>query len=372
MAVIDNHTGVPHFWFEQTGPDGERLDVLIIRATFDFAANGARISLATQQRPVAFGDQFEGDASSDPLRAVLQDDGDLLPFKPGTDILISGHAHAPNGRPQLAWLASVEVGQVKKVLRLHGPRQFRKRFFGWRLDPTEPTTSIPLDYRLAYGGCIDIPDSLSDDGKPDAIKYPGNPAGCGWLPDRAAYKRLSRPARRHVARWISELRVLRAPQIESVTDPVRHPHHNVATQGFGPLPRWWAPRLAYQGTCDDQWLRTRYPLLPGDFDSRFFQTAPPDLIAAPHLTGDESVTLAGLLAEPCEMRLPGWRILAVSTIDSTPQALLAFQYLTQFDLISMLARFRLSGVRTSNAMTRYPKSRSPPQRWQLTAITHRQ
>jgi hypothetical protein len=313
MAAVDNRSGAPHFWFEQAGPQGERIDVLIVRATFDFSANGELMSFAKQQHPVVFGDKFAGPANSDPLRAVLQEDGDLLPYKPGTDILVTGHAEAPDGRAQPDWLASICVGQVRKDLRVHGPRQFRKGLFGWRLDPTEPAGRIPLDYRLAFGGCIDVPANLTADGQPDAIKHPGNPAGRGWLPDATACKQLSRPARQHIAKLIKGLKLIPAPQIEAAAEPIRRPYQNSAAQGVSAIARWWEPRLAYQGTYNDHWRKVRYPLLPEDFDSRYYQSAHPDLIAIPHLRGDEIVTLTGLLPQRRDMRLPGWRLIVVVT-----------------------------------------------------------
>lgn len=313
MVTIENHTGAPHFWFEQTGPEGERLDVLIVRATFDFAADGQLMTLAREQRPVVLGDTFSGPVATDPLRAVVKEDGDLLPYKPGTDILVTGHANAPDGRAQTDWVAGIRVGKVQKVLRLHGPRQFRKQLFGWRLGPTKPTTCVALDYRLAFGGCIDIPAALTADGEPDSVKHAGNPAGCGWLPKPSAYSKLDKRARKHVAKWVGSQGVICAPQIENPLEPVRRPNRSAAAEGLGPIARWWSPRLAYQGTYDNEWRNDRYPQVPRDFDSRFYQSAHPDLVAIPHLRGDESVTLSGLLPQKRDMLLPGWRLIAVVT-----------------------------------------------------------
>ncbi len=313
MANIENHTGVPHFWFEQTGPDGERLDVLVVRATFDFAASGEMMTLASEQQPVALGDTYSGPVETDPHRAVIEEDGDLLPYKPGTDILVTGHATAPEGRAHTNWVAGIRVGKVQKILRLHGPRKFWKRFFGWRLGPTEPTTYVALDYRLAFGGCIDIPSVLTSDGEQDSVKHSGNPAGCGWLPKPAAYSKLDKTARKHVAKWVRDQKVIPAPQIEDALEPIVDPYQAAGTDSLGPTARWWAPRLALQGTYDKKWRNDRYPLVPEDFDSRFYQSAHRDLVAVPHLTGDESVTLSGLLPQKRDMRLPGWRLIAVVT-----------------------------------------------------------
>ena len=313
MAAIENRTGVPHFWFEQTGADGERLDVLVVRGTFAFGVNGESMTLADDQQPIAFGDIYSGPADTDPLRAIVAEDGDLLPYKAGTDVLIAGHALAPSGVAKSSWQASVSIGPVNKTLRLHGPRQFYKRFFGWRLGPGEPVARVPLDYRLAYGGCIDVPAALTADGSADSIKHPGNPAGCGWLPRPHAYRHLPKSARKHVDEWIKAQTVLPAPQIEAPAAPVRHPHQKLATQGFSAIARWWEPRLSRQGTYDDQWRMTRYPTLPKDFDSRYYQSAAADLVCSPHLIGNELVLLTGLLSDNREMRLPGWRVISVVT-----------------------------------------------------------
>lgn len=311
MAEIDNKTGAPHFWFEQTGPEGERLDVLVVRATFDFAINGELMTLASSQQPISFGDSFSGPVGTDPMRAVIKEDGDLLPYKPGTDILITGNAHAPGGKAQPTWLASISVGPVTKTLRLHGPRQFCKGFFGWRLGDSAPVARVRLDYRLAYGGCIDIPAEAAADGSTDFFSFSGNPAGCGWLPKKGAYKHLPKLARKHLQKWVNAQAVLQAPQFEAATAPIRSPYQDITPQGFSAIARWWQPRLAYQGSCDEQWRASRYPLLPKNFSSRYFQSAPADLVCTPHLSGDELVAFVGLLSEKHAMRLPGWRLLAV-------------------------------------------------------------
>lgn len=316
MAHIENRTGAPHFWFEQSGPEGEPLDVLVVRGTFDFANHAEPMQFSREQQPIALGDTFAGPVATDPLRAVLAGDGDLLPYKPGTDVVILGAARAPNGIPHATWEASIRIGSLYKHLRLHGPRQFKKTLFGWRMGKAQPVTRVPIDYRLAYGGCIDIPAELTDDKSQDYVKHDGNPAGRGWLPAPESYGRLSKEARDYVARQVKAITTMDAPQIESASDPVRDPFQNASAHGFGPVARWCAPRVTHQGTYDVAWKSERYPLLPEDFDTRYYQCADPELIATPHLRGDEFVTLTGLLEEPREMRLPGWHVVAVLNRES--------------------------------------------------------
>jgi hypothetical protein len=310
MTVIHNHTGVPHFWFEKSGPTGEPLDVLVVRATFDFACDGNAVTLAATQTPIAFSDEFAGPVERVPLCTVVTHDGDLLPYKPGTDVLVQGSAQAPGMKPHTEWQAGIQIGPVRKLLRLHGPRQWRKSAQGWHLGQAEPVDRVPLDYRRAFGGFVHVPAELMPNGQAGAIQHDSNPAGCGWLPDIAALEHLPKAARDYVNGWLESLTTLPAPQIVAADTPLTAPQQNAEAQGLGPLARWWAPRVTLQGTYDDTWRATRYPLLPADFDARYYQNAAPDGVAVPHLRGDEMATMVGLLPEYTRMQLPGWRIIA--------------------------------------------------------------
>ena len=64
---------------------------------------------------------------------------------------------------------------------------------------------------------------------------------------------------------------------------------------FGPLAAHWQPRVQWGGTYGDKWAKDRQPLLPEDFDERFFQSAPEDQQAPTYLKGGEAVELVKLL-----------------------------------------------------------------------------
>ncbi len=329
MTAIDNRSGLPHAWFEKTGP-GEVFDVLAVRGTFDFAPEGGRVTLATEQAPIVYGDEFDGPVEDDPLKAVLHRAGDLVLYKPGTDVHVMGTAQSKDSIPVPTWLAAVRVGPVKTLLRLHGPRRFERRLTGWRLTLAEPTSAVALDYRLAFGGTITAP--ATDKAPAASVSQPHNPAGCGWLPDAKALKALSRPERKRVIATIAGLKTLAAPQIEHVAYPVRHPAQAVAPQGTGPIARWWAQRIQYAGTYDERWQTERHPALPDDFDPRFYHSASPDLICSHHLKGDEDIHLVGLLPDNAlRMWLPGWRIVAVITTASG-QSHVSFPVLDTVDI----------------------------------------
>ena len=56
----------------------------------------------------------------------------------------------------------------------------------------------------------------------------------------------------------------------------------------------WSQRSQYAGTYDDAWSKTRMPLLPSDFDGRYFQSVPQDQQAPGFLRGGEPVALHNL------------------------------------------------------------------------------
>ena len=67
--------------------------------------------------------------------------------------------------------------------------------------------------------------------------------------------------------------------------------------GFGFTSPDWQPRMTLAGTYDAQWQRERAPLLPRDFDRRFFNAASVGLIAAEYFRGDEPIRVSGVLPE---------------------------------------------------------------------------
>ena len=73
-----------------------------------------------------------------------------------------------------------------------------------------------------------------------------------------------------------------------------HAETETIPAGLGPIARDWEPRLSLAGTFGEAWRRTRHPLVPLDFDERFYQCAPPDQQAPTHLQGGEHVALYNL------------------------------------------------------------------------------
>lgn len=309
MAVSNSQLPFPYLLYQKAGWGNIPLDVLVVRATFDLGANGKPMTLAATQTPLQLGDELDGDLEHDLLGAVLKRDGDIVVGKLGTDVILSGHVHSPESKPARDWIAAVRVGTLSKALRVTGPRTFKRTLFGWKITRPAPVTRVALDYRLAFGGRINLP---APD-KPIALHFPSNPAGTGWLPTAQDMKGLRWEERRRVKAWVNAQRVLTAPQFEHYTQPIRTPSDRPVPEGFGPIARWWEPRVSLQGTLDKQWEAERFPDPPDDYDPRFTHSAHPHLTSVKHLEGDEEVVIAQCLPEKkLVTALPGIAVQAMT------------------------------------------------------------
>src|SRR5215469_9031201 len=115
---------------------------------------------------------------------------------------------------------------------------------------------MPLLYERAFGGW----DCTDED--PQKHRYePRNPAGTGF---------------RHTHRAEDEFAL---PNIEDPAQPFRTYGERPPPAGFGFIAANWLPRLSFAGTYDRAWDDERKPLLPTDFDRRFFNGASTGLIA---------------------------------------------------------------------------------------------
>ena len=97
------------------------------------------------------------------------------------------------------------------------------------------------------------------------------------------------------------------PNIEDIKNLIDSPNSRPEPAGFGPLGAMWNARYKKLGTYNDDWLQTRWPWYPIDFDWSYFNAAPFDMQVEGYLNGDESLYFENLNPECpiCESRLPG-------------------------------------------------------------------
>jgi hypothetical protein len=246
--------------------DGGALAIVMIKERFEIDVR-QRVQRVGEAEVRLVDEPWEPDQ---PDTSTIKYPSDLCASKRGTDVLVIGAAMAPSRARSKALDVFVRVGPVERALRVHGTRVYYQGAKGLAISPGEPFEEVPLRWELAYGGS-----DFSDPRRP--LEEPRNPVGRG------------------VARSARDLVNQAAPQIEDPRDPIGG-SRNPAPVGTAPLGRHWEPRRSYVGTYDERWMRDRMPLPPLDFDDRFNQVAPPELVTPQPLRGGELVQLLNLNA----------------------------------------------------------------------------
>lgn len=267
MWVVDNQTpfAAERAWVRDR--NGAEVWLVAIRATFDILPDGSTIA-ATQQEPVVLAPEFSGD----PLASGLLNDTDLPHLKHATDVLVTGHAYAPTGKPVTRMQVGMQLGSLKKALQVTGDRYWQASSTrGAEASKPKPFVAMPIVYERAFGGR----DLRSGD--PSLHDWDvRNPAGCGFA--REAEHLIGTPV----------------PNIEHPAEPLTDWAQGPPIAGLGPIAGHWKPRTNYIGTYDEAWQKKRLPLLPTDFDERFYQCAPEDQQIPGFLRGGEQVALTNL------------------------------------------------------------------------------
>lgn len=248
---------------------------LAVRAGFDVTPRGG-LRLSEVQPEVLLAPRTAG-ASGQTLAA----DTDIVPFIPGTDIILRGTVRAPEA-PRMSVPLLVQIGQIERRAVVFGRRIAERRWWRWAMASSEPVADTGLSWANAWGGA-----SADQPG----LVVAGNPVGTGLALSKRAPTVRGQQA---------EL-----PRICSPEDDFLARADAARPVGFGPVGRSWEPRLGYAGTYDERWEAQRAPLLPEDFDPRFYHCAPPDLCSSVPMVGGEPVCLTGFRPEgPLQFNLP--------------------------------------------------------------------
>ena len=240
--------------------DGREVWLVAVRARYLIDAAGAlHLAERDEQPDVKLAPEYAGEG----LDMVLVADSDLPHQKLATDLIVHGHAHAPEGSVAERLHVSMQVGSLRKDLVVWGDRVWQRT----GLSAPQPFIRMPLSYRNAYGG-VDPADP--------ANWYAPNPAGKGFSANPLALT--GQPA----------------PNVELPQALVSARTDRPEPAGLAPVPGHWPQRRRYGGTYDAAWEQERLPLLPLDFDPRFHQQAPPDQQVPGFLHGGEPVLLEGM------------------------------------------------------------------------------
>ncbi|MBL8453758.1 MAG: DUF2169 domain-containing protein [Zoogloea sp.] len=264
MLQVVNTTPYPATLAVFPSPSGVECAYAAVKISYDLSTGVPQ--LAASQAMFLASDVYWGDPASTSLRAAA----DLTLLKPSTDVLLLGRAVAPAG-PVACMDVALSVGSLGRRLRVFGERSWQREGEGWRPSAPQPFERLPLRWELAFGG--------------SSRAHPEHPPEC---------EQRNPVGRGFVASWDSDPAGLPLPCIEDPDALLRHPHERPEPAGVAPVAVGWQGRARHAGTYDAVWQKTRAPYLPLDFDPRFFQVAPPGLVAPARLTGGEDVTLEGV------------------------------------------------------------------------------
>ena len=249
-------------------PSGREYLVVVVKGTFDVPSTpDDSPSLSAEQVPVFLADELGGESEMLPIC-----EGDLCLRKPRCDVIVTGSAYAPGGRPCSRVQVGVRVGGWTKSFYVTGDRHWSSLGLTTRPSATEPFDVSPITYERAFGGVdIDPRDAAR------SATYRRNPVGRGYRPG-------------------SVVDGTPMPNTEELDKPVSSPIGDYQPMSLGPVGRNWFPRYTFAGTYDDDWKDHDFPFLPKDFDDRYHQAAPEDQ-QIPYPTGGEVVVLLNLSTE---------------------------------------------------------------------------
>jgi hypothetical protein len=232
----------------------------MVKATFDI---GKQWTLANEQTPPLEGDEYW----DEPGESSIKYASDYHIGKPSSDIIMLGHAFAPDGQTVQQLDVNLTLGQVHKTVRVFGDREWQ----GARMSAPQPFRTMAIMYEKAYGGAHIVDEEI------DTIEG-RNPVGCGYAGQRT----------------VEEMNGVALPNLEDPNDLIRDINHQPAPACFGVSAPHWLPRSARAGSYDEAWKTGRIPYLPEDFDKRFFNMAHPDLVYPGFLKGGESVEISNM------------------------------------------------------------------------------
>lgn len=241
-----------HFQIEsltwQLKPPQDAL-VCIVKGTYDLV-DGQTVARETS-------DGCTGEVHwQDDAEASVVYPSDLAVLKPRADVVAGGHAHAPKpGTTSMA--VSFRFGHpgraIERTLMVLGDRHWESGALSHRISDPLPFETIPIVYEHAFGGA-------------GSAK---NPCGRGQTPGGPL------------------------PNLELADRRVERPSDDLEPAAFAPIAAQWREPSSKMGTCDQRWLRTRWPYFPEDFDYRYFQAAPASQQLAA-VRGDEPFEFHGM------------------------------------------------------------------------------
>jgi len=314
MLQLENNTPFESQFMMSSDKNGADILVLGVKATFSILPS---VVLAEEQVPLKAVDEYAGE----PGLSSLVYASEMLPPKPGSDVILNGHAYAPKGQATGVVDTQLSIGDTSKTIRVFGDRLW----INGGISEPQVFEKMPINYEHAFGGTHHFaPDKpLAAD---SALAVMTNPIGKGFLGKRTNQNMIGRAL----------------PNLEDPRYLIRVPTDQPRPMSYGYTLSGWQPRSRFAGTYDAQWTKTRAPFLPLDFDPAFYLNGSEGLsFERRNFLGGEAVRLINLASqEDIQFTLPSYALKSYFKLDNNwYEAALAIETiliepdLNQFSLI---------------------------------------
>ena len=225
---------------------------VIVKATCDLVDGGPAVLRADPTIPS--GDVHVGDD----VAASLRYPSDFAVFKPKSDVVFNGVAHAPSPgtrATEINFSFGGRSNRFSRKLAVFGDRSWSRQLVGAAPSDPKRFERVELTWENAYGG----------------PSHPANPVGVGAADDASN----------------------RVPALENPAKLMRSRGDTPLPTCFAPVAAAWPLRWSKMGTYDAAWQAERWPHFPADFDWAHFQAAP---LAQQleYLRGDEPFSVTGV------------------------------------------------------------------------------
>jgi uncharacterized protein YjbI with pentapeptide repeats len=187
---------------------------------------------------------------------------DLGKLKPKGEVIIAGHALAPNDIPVKALRVTARFGSFEKRLAVFGDRFWRLTDRGIEMLEPRPFDMMPIGEKQAFGG----------------TGHKSNPVGKGFRSRQMALAGYDAPM----------------PNVEDVDRLIKSVGDMPPPAHFGPIAPDNPQRIDLLGTYDQHWMKHVSPVKPADFNPLYHCAAPADQRFDAYLTGGETFSISGM------------------------------------------------------------------------------
>ncbi len=266
MIELNNQSNWSAGLFPGWSQQGNKQFTLVVKQVYEYN-NAGKVTLMQQTPELVMADEYVGE----PGQSTVIKPSEIVPFKYGSEVIVTGKAFPPVAQPPLVMEATVGLqfpnGKPwSKSIMVIGERHWQSSLLGTVASDPSHLKPIELIYEYAFGG-----KSVNNEQQ----SFPENPAGVGFDLGRNAK---GQPL----------------PQLETPGQLIRKASQQVSPAGFAAIASNWSPRIERTPEIDDDALVAgEYPFKE-PLDPRYYNQAPADQQFRQPFSGHLVVTLRGM------------------------------------------------------------------------------